>query len=105
MRLRTVFTALCLAQLLLVPTAARADNAPMWETPVGLAPGNPGSLVQLRSEQVDVEIVELETSVVLDVRAVFDMVNHGDDVDLLVGFPSWTLSSPAAEFRPSSLRG
>ena len=39
-------------------TPAAADQAPFWESPVGLVPGNPDIQVRMAAETVDVEVVE-----------------------------------------------
>ena len=37
---------------------ALADQAPFWESPVGLVPGNPDIQVRMAAETVDIEVVE-----------------------------------------------
>jgi hypothetical protein len=72
--------------------AARADQAPLWESPVGLIPGQPGGQVRMAGETVDVEVVERGDEIHAVVQASFTMVNDGPDVVLKVGFPASTTS-------------
>jgi hypothetical protein len=70
---------------------AIADNAPMWESPVGLTPGA-DTLVRMQSEEVSVQILERGAAVVAAVEASFDMHNPGPAAQLLVGFPDFAYS-------------
>jgi hypothetical protein len=68
--------------------AATADNAPMWESPVGLTPGA-ATAVRMQSEDVSVQIVERGSAAIAVVDATFDMNNPGQAQRLLVGFPNF----------------
>jgi hypothetical protein len=70
-----------------VPLLVAADNAPMWESPVGLTPGLPDTQVRMAAENVDIQIVERGSAAVAVVSASFDMDNPGPDASMLVGFP------------------
>jgi hypothetical protein len=74
--------------LLLIGSPAAADNAPMWESPVGLTPEGATS-VQMAAETVNVDVVERGGQPVAVVNAAFDMTNPGPSVELLVGFPNF----------------
>src|SRR5919199_7012594 len=71
------------------PSPTDADQAPFWESPVGLMPGNPDSRVRMEAETVEVQVVERDGGVYAVVGATFDMLNRGPDIRLKVGFPSW----------------
>jgi len=96
MRHRVVVAAVCslLAVLGLAgltgPVAA--DQAPFWESPVGLVPGNPDIQVRMAAEMVDVEVVERGDEIHALVQATFTMTNDGPDASLKVGFPATTTS-------------
>jgi len=79
------------ASLLTRPSPATADNAPFWESPVGLTPGLPGNQVRMVAEAVDIQIRERPDGVYAVVDASFDMLNRGPDIRMKVGFPSSTL--------------
>ena len=64
-----------------------ADSAPMWESPVGLAPGG-STAIQLTAEDVHVDIQERGSAPVAVVDATFDLLNPRASTELLVGFPS-----------------
>jgi hypothetical protein len=88
----------CLASVVLalsptVPRGAHADQAPMWESPVGLAPGAPGSRVQMAAEDVHIQVREKDAKIYASVDAVFDMLNPGQNTQVLVGFPSFASSA------------
>jgi hypothetical protein len=72
------------------PRPAAADQAPFWESPVGLTPGHPDHRVRMLAEVVDVHVVEREDAVYAVVQATFDMMNEGPDIRMKVGFPNWT---------------
>lgn len=72
------------------PRLVGADQAPMWDSPVGLTPGQAGSQVRMVAETVDIPVVERDRNVNAVVLAVFDMLNQGPDVTMKVGFPSFT---------------
>jgi hypothetical protein len=74
------------------PMTLLADQAPFWESPVGLLPGSPDSRVRMAAEHVDVRVVERGDEVRAIVSATFDMVNEGPDVSMIVGFPASTTS-------------
>jgi hypothetical protein len=76
-----------LAGLLGVP-AATADNAPMWESSVGLTPGA-ATTIRMQSEDVSLQIVERGSAAVAVVDATFDMNNPGPMTRLLIGFPNF----------------
>ena len=78
--------------VLLTPDDAFADQAPFWESPVGLIPGNPTSQVRMAAENVDVQVIERGDAVLALVTASFDMINDGQDQILRVGFPASTVS-------------
>jgi hypothetical protein len=69
-----------------------ADQAPFWESPVGLVPGNPDITVRMAAETVDVEVVERGDEIHALVQASFTMANDGPDASLKVGFPATTTS-------------
>jgi hypothetical protein len=69
-------------------TAAHGDNAPMWESPVGLAPGGP-TAIQMAAEDVHVDVIERGASTLAVVDATFDMANPGPSTELVVGFPNF----------------
>jgi hypothetical protein len=71
---------------------ALADQAPFWESPVGLVPGNPDIQVRMAAETVDIEVVERGDEVHAIVKAAFTMVNDGADATVKVGFPASTTS-------------
>jgi hypothetical protein len=71
-----------LAGLLGVP-AATADNAPMWESSVGLTPGA-ATTIRMQSEDVSLQIVERGSAAVAVVDATFDMNNPGPMTRLYV---------------------
>src|SRR5262245_19783017 len=119
----TVVQAVRLIGLLWLFAAAApvlADQAPFWESPVGLVPGNPDIQVRMAAETVDVDVVERGDEVHALVKAAFTMVNDGADARVKVGFPASTTSlfdrfvEPDAEgrrfadapvmFSPSALR-
>jgi hypothetical protein len=75
------------------PAPATADSAPMWQSPVGLAPGLPGVKVRMVAEKVDIEVVERENAVLANVRATFLLYNPGAPVQMLVGFPAYSTLS------------
>ncbi len=91
-------------------SAAAADNAPMWESPVGLTPGA-ATTVRMQSEDVSVQIVERGAAAVAVVDATFDMSNPGSSAQVLVGFPDFASSALATTdsyspvtFTPANLR-
>jgi hypothetical protein len=71
---------------------ALADQAPFWESPVGLVPGNPDIQVRMAAETVDIDVVERGDEVHAVVKASFTMVNDGADATVKVGFPASTTS-------------
>lgn len=71
---------------------ARADQAPFWESPVGLVPGNPDIQVRMAAETVDINVVERGDAIHALVTANFTMVNDGTDATVKVGFPASTVS-------------
>ena len=81
--------------LLSVPASgdAHADNAPMWESPEGLAPGAPNVTVRMADEQVDVKVVEQEGKPFALVSATFDMANDGPPATILTGFPNYAYAA------------
>jgi hypothetical protein len=81
------------------PGVANADQAPMWESPVGLAPGAPGSRVQMSAEDVHIQVREKDDLVFASVVANFDMLSPGQNSQLLVGFPGF-----ASEAIPSDIQ-
>jgi hypothetical protein len=86
---RVLVTGVLVALLASVsPAGVQADNAPMWESPEGLAPGIPNSRVQMAGETVRIAVHENAAGVVADVEASFDMLNPGPDAQMLVGFPN-----------------
>jgi hypothetical protein len=118
---RTLLVGLGAVALMLWPARpALADQAPFWESPVGLVPGDPTTQVRMASENVDVQVVEHDDEIRAEVTARFDMINDGPDQTLKVGFPASTVSlfdnlaQPDAEgrrhadapvlFSPDSLR-
>jgi hypothetical protein len=84
------------------PLVASADNAPMWESPIGLTPGMPGTTVRMVDEEVDVQVHERGSSATAAVTATFDMLNSGPDVQMLVGFPNFAYDGlpPGSEYDP-----
>ena len=81
--------AIALASALFAPRLATADQAPFWESPVGLTPGSPSSTVRMVAENVDIEVVEIGRGVYAVVAASFDMLNSGPDIQMKVGFPNF----------------
>lgn len=86
---RVVFLSSLVISLLTVRIAS-ADSAPIWESPVGLVPGNPATRVQMRSEQVDIRVEERNGAAFAVVAAQFDLMNPAETESLKVGFPNWT---------------
>jgi hypothetical protein len=99
----------------IAPVRALADNAPMWDSPVGLAPGNPNSHVQMLAEAVDIQVVErpaqpsewgapnaLDVEIYALVDATFTMQNNGPDILMKVGFPGDTSSAMTREILADS---
>ena len=80
--------ALLLLLSLVASGEARADNAPMWESPQGLAPGAPNVTVRMADEQVDIKVLEQPGNPVAMVNATFDMTNDGPTATVLTGFPN-----------------
>lgn len=80
-----------------------ADQAPFWESPTGLVPGNPDIQVRMDAETVDVQVVERGDAIHALVHASFSMVNDGSEATITVGFPASStslfdhLASPDAE--------
>lgn len=108
MRRLVRYAAGCLVTALLVAVSAgpaRADQAPFWESPMGLVPGHPDIQVRMAAETVDIEIVERGDEIHALVQASFSMANDGPDALLNVGFPATTtslfdrLAAPDAEGR------
>lgn len=93
---RARWIAACLLFVMLVGVApARpvvADQAPFWESPVGLVPGHPDVQVRMAAETVDVEIVERGEEIHALVVTSFTMANDGPEARLKVGFPASTTS-------------
>jgi hypothetical protein len=83
-----LFVMTCLAS-----GVARADNAPMWESPQGLAPGGPNVTVRMADEQVDIKVVEQGGNPLAVVNATFDMANDGPAATMLTGFPNSAYSA------------
>ncbi|MGE3912116.1 MAG: hypothetical protein AB7K36_22340, partial [Chloroflexota bacterium] len=83
-----------LAVLSILPLSrqALADQAPFWESPMGLAPGNPDIQVRMAAETVDISVVERGNEIHAAVQASFSMVNDGPDATVKVGFPATTTS-------------
>lgn len=83
---------------------ARADSAPMWQSPIGLTPGLPDNRVQMIAETVDIRVVERDGSARAHVTATFDLLNHGPEVSMKVGFPTYAMSilmhSPEDHYSP-----
>jgi hypothetical protein len=105
-RWRRMVACLIVALVLALPTqGAVADQAPFWEAPVGLVPGNPDISVRMAAETVDIEIVERGDEIHALVQASFSMSNDGPDALVKVGFPATTtslfdqLAAPDAEGR------
>lgn len=94
-------TSLAAALVLLIALpVARADNAPMWESPIGLTPGGQ-TTVRMAAEQVDVQVVERGSAAIAVVAANFDMVNSGAAQSALVGFPNFAYAvAPGDEYSP-----
>jgi hypothetical protein len=69
-----------------------ADQAPFWESPVGLVPGHPDIQVRMAAETVDIEVVERGKEIHALVVASFTMANDGPEARLKVGFPATTTS-------------
>jgi hypothetical protein len=89
-----ILTALVLL-IVLLPAGgplARADSAPMWPSPIGLTPGLPDNRVQLVAETVDVQVEERDGRARARVDAAFELLNHGPDVSMKVGFPTYAMS-------------
>src|SRR5688572_7352565 len=89
------FAALASAFLVIVLLALRpvaADNAPFWESPVGLTPGQPDARVRMRAESVDIQVIERGGGVFAVVDATFSMLKHGPDIRMKVGVPNFTLN-------------
>ena len=86
--------AITLAAVALLPhaPAASADQAPFWESPVGLVPGHPDIQVRMAAETVDVEVVERGDEIHALVQASFTMANDGPEARVKVGFPASTVS-------------
>jgi hypothetical protein len=82
----------CAASLLFAVQTAYGDSAPIWESPVGLVPGDPNTRVQMRSERVDIRVEERDGAAFAVVKAEFELVNPGEPESLKVGFPNWTYS-------------
>lgn len=76
-----------------------ADQAPFWESPVGLTPGHPDARVRMASETVDIQVVERPDGVFAVVDATFSMLNEGPDIRMKVGFPNW-VADLFKEFSP-----
>ena len=70
----------------------RADQAPFWESPTGLAPGGPGLQVRMAAETVDIQVVERGDEIHALVKASFSMANDGPTAQMKVGFPATTVS-------------
>lgn len=86
---------LAAALLLLVaplPRPTHADQAPFWESPVGLVPGHPTMQVRMAGETVDVQVLERGAEIRAAVQATFTMANDGEEIQLKVGFPAYTTS-------------
>ena len=77
-----------------------ADNAPMWESPEGLAPGSPSTTVRMADEQVDLKVIEQNGNPTATVNASFDMDNDGPTVQLLTGFPDMAYSAVSGDYDP-----
>ncbi|HZO27297.1 MAG TPA: IMS domain-containing protein [Chloroflexota bacterium] len=105
MRVRILIALICLLLVLGQAAPAVADQAPFWESPVGLVPGHPDAQVRMAAETVDVEVVERGEEIRALVKASFTMANDGRDVQMKVGFPATTtsmfdqLATPDAEGR------
>jgi hypothetical protein len=86
------------------PAAPLADNAPMWQSPVGLAPGRPGNSVRMVAEAVQIQVVEREQLAYAVVDATFELLNRGAELRMPVGFPTWAnaalLQWPDGEYSP-----
>lgn len=86
------FVILVLSALVLASTSpGLADNAPMWESPAGLAPGGT-TQVRMAAESVDVQVTEQGGNPIAVVKAGFDMTNDGPQEVTKVGFPQWSPS-------------
>jgi hypothetical protein len=69
-----------------------ADQAPFWDSPTGLVPGNPSIQVRMASETVEIDVAERGESIYALVQATFTMVNDGETTTTKVGFPASTTS-------------
>jgi hypothetical protein len=85
--------AVVLALATTVTSVAHADQAPMWESPEGLAPGAPNTRVQMSAEDVHIQVRDKDGKAYASVDAVFDMLNPGASTQMLVGFPSFASSA------------
>jgi hypothetical protein len=88
--------AAAVAASLLCAASASADNAPMWESPMGLTPGAQ-TAVRMQAEDVSVQVVERGAAVFAIVNATFDMTNPGTTAQMLVGFPNFAGSALPAQ--------
>src|ERR1041384_3800990 len=70
-----------------------ADNAPLWESPQGLAPGGPNVTVRMADEDVDIKVIEQDGTPMAIVNATFNMANDGPDATVLTGFPNFAYSA------------
>lgn len=90
--LRVKCASALLAVAAMTAPALLADNAPMWESPVGLTPGAPTG-VRMQAEDVSVQLVERGSAAIAVVDATFDMTNSGPTTQMLVGFPNFAGSA------------
>lgn len=81
--------ALMVFQVASVAVTARADSAPMWESPVGLKPGLLDNKVRMVAETVDLQMIERDGANYVKVNALFDLLNRGPDIRMKVGFPGY----------------
>ena len=77
---------------------ARADSAPMWESPVGLKPGLVDNKVRMVAETVEVQVIERDGAVYAKVNATFELLNRGPDAEMKVGFPQYNYPVNVGEY-------